>query len=150
MLVYTDDEGRYLGHLDHVYPAIPEVLEKVRSEQDANVWDIPSFSPEFWYFPNGVPTIRPILQYQEEEFIEDTDRVIRITGIPAGTKVTAGNVERSTEVIADEEPTEFVFREPGEYMIRFEAFPFQAATLYVQVVQQGNVEDGTGGDRPNG
>lgn len=133
MIVSTDEHGRYLGHLDSGYPANPDVLQRVREGENGLAFDIPPFSPEFWFFPEGVPTIRPRLDYQTAEATVDGEKATRITGIPAGTVVTVTGPEGEATVEADDEPLDLVLRTAGEYRVMFEAFPHQAATVLITV-----------------
>lgn len=132
MIVSTDEHGRYLGHLDSGYPANPDVLQRVRDGESGLAFDIPPFSPEFWFFPDGVPTIRPRLDYKAEEVMIDGEKATRLSSIPAGTLVTISGPEEGT-IEADEEPLELLLRTAGEYRVYFEAFPYQAATVLITV-----------------
>jgi len=133
MILYTDNEGRYLGHLDHRYPADPETLERIRKDQDGHAWDIPPFGPEFWYFPEGVPTVRPLLDYTVSEKQEGSDKVTVIGGIPAGVKVDVTGPEGGQTVEADGEELELVLRMAGIYTVSFDPFPYQPVTIHLEV-----------------
>jgi len=136
MLLYTDDEGRYIGHLDQVYPAPAGVLDRVRADQDGNVWDIPPFGPEFWYFPDGVPTIRPKLNYAITERHDGADKVTVISGIPAGVQVTVHGPEGDQSVEADGDDLELVLRIEGSYGVSFDPFPFQPVSIALDVAEK--------------
>lgn len=133
MIVSTDKDGRYLGHLDSGYPALPDVIKRVQEAEEGLVLDIPPFGPEYWYFPNGVPTIRPRLDYTAEEVTIDGEKATRITGIPAGTVVHVRGPEGEATVEADDEPLELILRTAGEYRVSFEAFPYQAVGFVITV-----------------
>jgi hypothetical protein len=137
MILYTDDEGRYLGHLDQAYPAPADVLEKVRAEREGHAWDIPPFGPEFWYFPEGVPTIRPKLDYTVTERQDGDDKVTVISGIPAGVLVTVTGPEGEQAVEADGEDLELVLRVAGTYSVSFDPFPSQPVSLVIDVTEKG-------------
>ncbi|KFG68712.1 hypothetical protein [Microvirga sp. BSC39] len=137
MILYTDDQGRYLGHLDQAYPAPADVLEKVRSEQEGLAWDVPPFGPEFWFFPDGVPTIRPSLDYSVTETTEGGDKVTVISGIPAGVVVTVSGPEGGQTVEADGEDLELVLRVTGTYAVSFDPFPHQPVSLVIDVTEKG-------------
>jgi hypothetical protein len=133
MLLYTDKDGRYIGHLDQGYPALPEVIEKVSADQGGNVYDIPPFGPEGWYFPNGVPTIRPRLDYTVEEKEEAGDRVTIISGIPAGVIVNVAGPEAVQSIEADGDDLELVLRTVGDYSVTFDPFPAQPVAVHISV-----------------
>jgi hypothetical protein len=138
MLLFTDDDGRYIGHTDAEYPAPPEMLERVRKNQgEGQVWDVPPFGPEFWYFPNGVPTIRPRLDYTVSEKHEDGDRVSVISGIPSGAMVTVSGPEGIQTWEADGEDLELVLRTVGDYTVTFDPFPAQPVTIHIAVTAKG-------------
>ncbi|MCB5173635.1 hypothetical protein [Microvirga lenta] len=132
MIVSTDENGRYLGHIDSGYPANPDVLKRVEEAETGRVFDIPPFMPDFWYFPEGVPTVRPRLDYRAEEVMVDGEKATRLTGIPSGTMVEIRGPEEGS-IEADDEPLDLVLRTAGEYRVSFEAFPFQAATILITV-----------------
>jgi len=135
MILYTDKDGKYLGHLDYRYPADEETLERIRKEQDGPVLDVPPFAPEFWYFPEGVPTVRPMLAYAVTEKEDGDDKVTVISGIPAGTTVNVHGPEGIQTVEADGEDLELVLRLAGDYAVSFEAFPHQAVSIHLQVTE---------------
>jgi hypothetical protein len=135
MLLYTDKDGRYIGHLDQGYPALPEVLERVSADQDGNVYDIPPFAPEFWHFPNGVPTIRPRLDYAVTEKQDGGDKVTVISGIPAGVQVHVTGPEGGQSVEADGEDLELVLRLAGDYSVTFDPFPHQPVAVHIAVTE---------------
>jgi hypothetical protein len=137
MLLYTDKDGRYIGHLDQGYPALPEVLEKVSADLGGNVYDIPPLVPEFWYFPEGVPTIRPILDYTVTETQEGGDRVTVISGIPAGVTVTIAGPEGNQSWEADGDELELVLRTAGDYSVSFDPFPDQPVAVHISVTEKG-------------
>ncbi|NBJ13354.1 hypothetical protein [Microvirga arsenatis] len=132
MILYTDEQGRYLGHLDQVYPAPPGVLEKVRAEQEGKAWDIPPWNESFWYFPDGVPTIRPKLDYTVTETREGEDTVAVISGIPAGVTVNVHGPEGGQSVEADGENLELVLRIAGQYAVTFDPFPYQPVSILIE------------------
>lgn len=134
MLLFTDNAGRYVGHTDAEYPAPIEMLERVRENQgEGQVWDVPPFGPEFWYFPDGVPTIRPKLDYAVTERQDGGDKVTVIAGIPSGVNVQVLGPEGGQAVEADGEDLELVLRTAGNYTVTFDPFPHQPVTLTVSV-----------------
>lgn len=137
MILYTDKDGRYIGHLDQAYPALPEVLERVRADQEGEVYDIPPLVPEFWYFPKGVPTIRPTLDYAVTETQDGDDKVTVISGIPAGVLVQIAAPEGVQEWTADGEDLELVLRNPGDYSVAFDPFPAQPVAIHISVTAKG-------------
>jgi len=133
MLLFTDDDGRYIAHTDAEYPAPTETLERVRKNQpEGHVWDIPPFGPEFWYFPEGVPTIRPRLDYTVTETREGEDTVAVIAGIPVGVTVNVHGPEGGQSVEADGEDLELVLRLAGEYVVTFDPFPYQPVSILIE------------------
>jgi hypothetical protein len=138
MLLFTDDAGRYIGHTDAEYPAPAGMLERVRKNQaEGQVWDIPPFGPEFWYFPEGVPTVRPGLEYAVTEQQDGDDKVTVISGIPAGLTVTVQGPEGEQTVEADGEDLELVLRMAGTYAVSFDPFPYQPVTIAIEVTEAG-------------
>ncbi len=138
MLLFTDDNGRYVGHTDAEYPAPAEMLERVRANQpEGQVFDIPPFDTRFWFFPDGVPTIRPRLDYTVTEKQEDGDKVTIISGIPAGVKVHVDGAEGGQSVEADGEDLELVLRTPGDYSVHFDPFPHQPVQIHIAVTKEG-------------
>lgn len=135
MLLYTDKDGRYIGHLDQAYPALPEVFEKVSADQEGEVYDIPPFVPEFWYFPEGIPTIRPQLAYTVTETEVGGDKVTVITGIPARVLVRIGGPEGVQDWEADGEELELVTRTEGDYSVSFDPFPHQPVVIHIAVTK---------------
>jgi hypothetical protein len=135
MILYTDNDDRYLGHLDQAYPADPAVLEKVRQEQAGGVYDIPPLTPECWYFPDGVPTIRPALDYTISEKKDGADTVTVITGIPAGVVVDVTGPQGMQSVEADGDDLELVLRSVGEYAITFDPFPCRPVAIRLEVAK---------------
>jgi len=133
MIVQYDAEGRYIGHLEEGYPARPDVLEKVRLDTDLGAVDLPPFSHEWWYFPDGVPTIRPRLDYTLSEKAEGNDKVTVISGIPAGTTVHVQGPEHGQSIEADGDDLELVLRIPGDYAVSFDPFPYQPVSIFLQV-----------------
>ncbi|HZH10533.1 MAG TPA: hypothetical protein VEZ24_09190 [Microvirga sp.] len=133
MIVQYDAEGRYIAHLEDGYPARPEVLEKVTQDTNLGAVDVPPFSHEWWYFPDGVPTIRPRLDYTISERQEGDDKVTVISGIPAGTKVNVQGPDYGQSIESDGDDLELVLRIPGDYMIAFDAFPYQPVSIFLQV-----------------
>jgi len=133
MIVQYDAEGRYIAHLEDGYPARPDVLEKVRQDTNLGAVDVPPFSHEFWFFPDGVPTIRPRLDYTISERQEGDDKVTVISGIPAGTTVNVQGPEYGQSIETDGDDLELVLRTPGDYTISFDAFPYQPVSIFLQV-----------------
>jgi len=133
MIVQYDAEGRYIGHLEEGYPARPDVLEKVKLDTNLGAIDLPPFSHEWWYFPDGVPTIRPQLDYTIRETTEGDDKVTVIAGIPAGTTVNVQGPEYGQSVEADGDDLELVLRIPGDYTVSFDPFPHQPVSIFLQV-----------------
>jgi hypothetical protein len=115
MIVQYDAEGRYIAHLEDGYPARADVLEKVKSDTNLGAADIPPFGSQFWYFPEGVPTIRPRLDYTVTEATDGGDKVTVISGIPAGVVVTVSGPEGAQTVEADGADLELVLRTAGSY-----------------------------------
>jgi len=133
MIVQYDAEGRYIGHLDDGYPARPDVIEKVRQDTGLGAVDVPPLSHEWWYFPDGVPTIRPQLDYTIRETAEGDDKVTVIAGIPAGTTVNVQGPEYGQSIEADGDDLELVLRIPGDYTVSFDPFPYQPVSIFLQV-----------------
>jgi len=133
MIVTTDETGRYLGHLDAGYPAPADMLERVRASGSGLAYDVPPFTPDFWYFPDGVPTVRPKLDYQAAEATVDGEKATRLTGIPAGVTVEVRGPEGAATVETDDEPLDLLLRTTGEYRVAFEAFPYQPVSLLITV-----------------
>jgi hypothetical protein len=137
MLLFTDDEGRYVGHTDAEYPAPAEMIERVRANQpEGHVLDVPPFDTRFWYFPKGVPAIRPILDYTVTEKHEDGDKVTVISGIPKGLSVQVLGPEGGQVVESDGEDLELVLRTPGSYSVSFDPFPHQPVTVHIAVTKE--------------
>jgi hypothetical protein len=136
MLLFTDDEGRYVGHTDAEYPAPAEMLERVQANhEEGHVLDVPPFDTRFWYFPNGVPTIRPQLDYPVAEKNEDGDRVTVISGIPKGLPVQVLGPEGGQVVEADGDDLELVLRTPESYSVTFDPFPHQPVAINIAVTE---------------
>jgi hypothetical protein len=133
MITHTDDQGRYSGHLDQGYPALPEVMERVKQDQGGLGFDIPPLSPEFWYFPDGVPTIRPALDYTVTEKQDGGDKVTVISGIPAGVVVNVAGPEAAQSIEADGDDLELVLRTAGDYSVSFDPFPAQPVVVHISV-----------------
>jgi hypothetical protein len=140
MLLFTDDDGRYVGHTDAEYPAPADMLERVRKNQaEGHVWDVPPFGPEFWYVPpeTGVPIIRPRLDCTVSETTGGDDKVTVISGIPAGAVVTVTGPEGEQRVEADGEDLELVLRIAGTYAVSFDPFPHQPVSIVIEVTEKG-------------
>lgn len=133
MIVQYDAEGRYIGHLEEGYPARPDVLEKVRLDANLGAIDLPPLSHEWWYFPGGVPTIRPRLDYTIRETKDGDDKITAISGIPAGTVVNISGPEGGRSVEADGEDLELVLRTIGHYTVSFDPFPHQPVSISFDV-----------------
>lgn len=133
MIIQYDADGRYIGHLEDGYPARPEVMERVQQDTDLGVIDVPPLSSEYWYFPDGVPTIRPRLDYAVSERQEGDDTLAVVSGIPAGVSVTVAGPENVLGIETDGEDLELLLRIPGDYRVTFEAFPYQAVVIALQV-----------------
>lgn len=136
MILHADDKGRYIGHLDQAYPADPEVLDRVRAAQGGQAYDIPPWTEAFWYFPAGVPTIRPRLDYTVTERQDGDDKVTVISGIPAGVMVDVTGPEGGQSIEADGEDLELVLRVAGDYTVTFDPFPHQPVSILIQVAEQ--------------
>jgi hypothetical protein len=138
MLLFTDDEGRYVGHTDAEYPAPAEMLERVRANQEeGHVLDVPPFDTRFWYFPKGVPTIRPQLDYSVTEKQEGDDKVTVISGIPKGLTVQVLGPDGGQVIESDGEDLEIVARIPGSYSVTFDPFPHQPVAINIAVTKEG-------------
>lgn len=138
MIVSTDKDGRIVGTLDSGYPAQPEVLQRVRETEEGLAYDIPPFTTDFWYIKDGVPTVRPILEFSIEERIEDMDTALVVTGVPAGVLVIVRGPEEEMQIETDDEELVLVLRTPGEYTFGFDPFPFQPVTRNVRVSEKEN------------
>jgi hypothetical protein len=133
MIIHTDNQGRYIGHLDQGYPALPDVMERVKQGQGGLAFDIPPLSPEFWYFPDGVLTIRPALDYTVTEKQDGSDKVTVISGIPAGVMVNVAGPEAAQSIEADGDDLELVLRTAGDYSVSFDPFPAQPVVVHISV-----------------
>jgi hypothetical protein len=112
------------------------MLERVRANQpEGHVLDVPPFDTRFWYFPKGVPAIRPVLDYTVTEKHEDGDRVTVISGIPKGLTVQVLGPDGGQVVESDGEDLELVLRTPGSYSVTFDPFPHQPVAVHIAVTE---------------
>lgn len=132
MILLFDDNGSMIGSVtSESYPASPEALELARG-QAAYVEDVPPFDPRYWYHDSEGLKIRPRLDIATSEAVEDGQRVLVITGVPAGGIVrVVGAIEGDIE--SDGEAVEIVFPQPGQYRVIVTAMAYQPQEFDIAV-----------------
>lgn len=138
MIISYDAAGRIYASLDSGYPAQPEPLAMSQAEATGGALDIPPLNSDFWHVVEGEIRIRPKLEVTIEEFTEDLNQVVRLTGIPADVTVYVNGPEPTVALVSDGEPIEIEFRTPGAYRIDFDPFPFQAQLITIEVQEKAN------------